>query len=69
MGHLFGDMHNSSGRFKAIGEVNGKPVVLKTENGKTTLTIDGDTMFFNTRRDALDYLRRLDKLHENTKGL
>lgn len=58
--YLFGNIYRS------VGAVNGIPVTVKTEMGtftanKTIVKIGNKEITFNSRRDALDYLRNMDK--------
>ena len=58
--YLFGDYYRSR------GAVNGIPVVVRTEfkglfNSETTVQVGKEIHTFNSRSDALNYLRNLEK--------
>jgi len=55
---------------RAIGSVNGIPVVVETEIGfpvgsKTTVNLGGKEIKFTSRTEALDYLRKLAEQETN----
>jgi hypothetical protein len=51
--YLFGNKNRSR------GVINGEQVVMRTENGETTVKIGDKEMVFRSRDDALNYLRNL----------
>ena len=64
--YLFGNI------YKSVGAVNGIPVTVKTEIGtitanKTTVRIGNKELAFNSRQDALDYLRNMGKSGRGNK--
>lgn len=52
-GYLFGSVF----RGRAIGMIDDVPVLMQSRNGQTIVTLGEETITFDRRQDAIQYLR------------